>query len=348
MAPAGRGLPPLARLPVFLTLAGRRAIVAGGTPAAAWKVELLSAAGAAVDVFASEICDQISTLAAKPPGGAITILPRPLQADDVKDAALLVAACDNDKDAAAFARMARAAGVPVNVIDRPEFCDFSFGAIVNRSPLVIAISTDGAAPVFAQAIRSRLEAMIPAGFAQWLEAARRLRPRIKALDWTFGDRRQFWARFARAALARPDRGPLPAEVEAWIATTGKDVGNGAVTIVTLAANDADLLTLRAVRALQLADLVISDASISETVLDFARREATKLVLDDAKAPDELASSVISLVRQGKQVVLLQNAKTTGSGVTAAVIAACGREAIAIEAVGETMVDDVPLQPNRPA
>src|ERR1700758_1714020 len=128
MAPLAQGLPPLARLPVFLSLAGKRAIVAGGTQAAAWKVELLSAAGAAVDVFASEICDQIRTLAGKPPGGAITILARPLQADDVKGAALLVAACNNDEDAASFARLARAAGVPVNVIDRPEFCDFSFGA----------------------------------------------------------------------------------------------------------------------------------------------------------------------------------------------------------------------------
>jgi uroporphyrin-III C-methyltransferase / precorrin-2 dehydrogenase / sirohydrochlorin ferrochelatase len=345
MDPAPRSLPPLARLPVFLSLLGKRAIVAGGTQAAAWKVELLSAAGAAVDVFAAEICDQIRALAKKPPGGAITILKRPLQADDVNGAALLIAACDNDDDAAMFARLARAAGVPVNVIDRPEFCDFSFGAIVNRSPLVIGISTDGAAPVFAQAIRSRLEAMIPAGFAQWLEAARRLRPRIKALDWTFGDRRQFWARFARAALARPDRGPLPAEVEAWIAAVGKDAGHGAVTIVALTADDPDVLTLRAVRALQLADIVISDAAISEAVLDFARREAAKLVVDEAKTPDELATFVIGRAKEGKQVVLLRNATTASVDATNAVIAACARDAIPVEAVGETMVDDAPLQPD---
>ena len=80
-----------------------------------------------------------------------------------------------------FAAAARAAGVPVNVIDRPAFCDFSFGAIVNRSPLVIGISTDGASPVFGQAIRAKIEALIPRGFARWADAARNWRPRVQAL-----------------------------------------------------------------------------------------------------------------------------------------------------------------------
>ncbi len=93
---------------------------------------------------------------------------------DFADAAIAVGAFDDDAEAAAFAAAARAAGVPVNVIDKPAFCDFSFGAIVNRSPLVIGISTDGAAPVFAQAIRAKLEALLPNGFAAWASAARAL------------------------------------------------------------------------------------------------------------------------------------------------------------------------------
>ncbi len=98
----------------------------------------------------------------------------------------------------AFAAAARAAGVPVNVIDRPAFCDFSFGAIVNRSPLVIGISTDGAAPVFGQAIRAKIEALIPKGFARWAEAARAWRPRVQALALPFRGRRNFWERFTAA------------------------------------------------------------------------------------------------------------------------------------------------------
>ena len=100
-------------------------------------------------------------LAAAPPGGAIVIHERAWTAPDLSGAAIAVAECDNDDEAARFAAAARAAGVPVNVIDRPAFCDFAFGAIVNRSPLVIGISTDGAAPVFGQAIRAKIEALIP-------------------------------------------------------------------------------------------------------------------------------------------------------------------------------------------
>ena len=95
--------------------------------------------------------------------------------EDLTGAAVAVGAFEDDASAAAFAAAARAAGVPVNVIDKPAFCDFSFGAIVNRSPLVIGISTDGAAPVFAQAIRAKLEALLPQGFAGWAAAAGRWR-----------------------------------------------------------------------------------------------------------------------------------------------------------------------------
>src|SRR5262245_62233980 len=157
---------PLARLPVFLSLDGKRAVLAGGSPAAAWKAELLSASGARVEVYATDICEELQQLAADPPRGVIVINRRPWSADVLENAAVAVGAFENDEEAATFASAARAAGVPVNVIDKPAFCDFSFGAIVNRSPLVIGISTDGAAPVFAQAIRAKLEALLPKGFAE--------------------------------------------------------------------------------------------------------------------------------------------------------------------------------------
>src|SRR5262245_59808538 len=160
----------LARLPIFVALKGRRALVAGGTPAAAWKAELLSAAGAAVDVYAAEICDELLALASDAPDGAVTLHRRPWQPEDFSGAAIAVSACESDAEAARFADAARAVHVPVNVIDKPAFCDFSFGAVVNRSPLVIGISTDGAAPMFGQVIRAKFEAMIPRGFARWANA----------------------------------------------------------------------------------------------------------------------------------------------------------------------------------
>src|SRR5712671_1072446 len=206
----------LARLPIFLALAGKRAVVAGSGPAVAWKAELLSAAGAAVDVFAESPCEELRDLGSNPADwgtlaqharsapsplagegwgggwrGTIALHPRAWRAEDFPGAAVAVAGFDEEADAQAFAGAARAAGVPVNVIDKPAHCDFSFGAIVNRSPLVIGISTDGAAPVFGQAIRAKLAALLPRGFARWAEAARRWRPRVLALALSFRERRRF-------------------------------------------------------------------------------------------------------------------------------------------------------------
>src|SRR5690242_3651598 len=137
---------PLSRLPAFFALNGKRAVVAGGSAAATWKAELLSAAGAQVEVFALEPSEDMLALAVAPPHGAVVMQRRNWTADDFTGAAIAVGDCSNDQAAAQFAAAARSAGVPVNVIDRPAFCDFSFGAIVNRSPLVIGISTEGAAP----------------------------------------------------------------------------------------------------------------------------------------------------------------------------------------------------------
>src|SRR4029077_13642542 len=120
---------------------------------------------------------------------------REIEAADFANGALAIGAFEDDREAAAFAGLARAAGVPVNVIDKPAFCDFSFCAIVNRSPLVIGISTDGAAPVFGQAIRAKLEALIPRGFSRWADAARQWLPRVLALALSFRERRRFWENF---------------------------------------------------------------------------------------------------------------------------------------------------------
>src|SRR5260221_7204758 len=143
---------PLARLPVFFGLAGKRAVIAGGSPAAAWKAELLAAAGAKVEVFAPDASEELHAIATEQPRSdnsgnaiyAIVIQAPPWQAEDLAACAIAVGAFAADGEAAAFAAAARAPGVPGNVIDKPAFCDFSFGSIVNRSPLVIGISTDRA------------------------------------------------------------------------------------------------------------------------------------------------------------------------------------------------------------
>src|SRR4029453_12938323 len=207
----------LAGLPIFLALEGKRAMLGGGGPRAAWKAEVLSASGASVEVYASDPCEELVQLAASPPRSVIRIDRRSWAPRDLKGAAVAIGAFEDDEDAVAFASAARAAGVPVNVIDKPAFCDFAFGAIVNRSPLVIGISTDGAAPVFAQAIRAKIEALLPSGFANWAAAAARWRSAIKSSGLTFSGRRKFWQIFTAYAVANPQSEPAEGDLERFVA-----------------------------------------------------------------------------------------------------------------------------------
>jgi len=326
---------PLARLPVFFALTAKRAVIAGGSAAAAWKAELLAAAGAAVEIYAPDPSDEMLEIAAQ---ASITIHRRDIEAADFSDAALAVGAFEDDGAAAAFAAMARAAGVPVNVIDKPAFCDFSFGAIVNRSPLVIGISTDGAAPVFGQAIRAKLEALIPRGFARWAEAAREWRPRVQALALSFRERRRFWERFTVRAAAEPERVPASSDIDALMAETrGVACDVGSVVLVGAGPGDPELLTLRAVRALQSADVILIDDLVSPQVLDFARREAKKMMVGKtghgpACKQSEINDLMIKLARAGKSVVRLKGGDPMIFGRAGEEIAACRAANIPVEVV----------------
>jgi uroporphyrin-III C-methyltransferase/precorrin-2 dehydrogenase/sirohydrochlorin ferrochelatase len=329
----------LARLPVFFSLTGKRAVVAGGNSAAVWKAELLSAAGAAVEVYSEAPSEELRAAAAERPD-SIVLRERAWQAGDLGGAAIAVGSFESDADAKAFAEAARAAGVPVNVIDKPAFCDFSFGAIVNRSPLVIGISTDGAAPVFAQAIRAKLEALIPRGFARWAEAARRWRRTLQSSGLPFAARRRFWQIFTAHAVTHPDREPAPADLEAFMAATrgaGAAGEHGSVTLVGAGPGDPELLTLRAVRALQSADVILIDDLVAPGVLDFARREAKKMLVGKTGygpscKQEEINDLMISLARSGKRVVRLKGGDPLIFGRAAEEIAACRAAGIAVEVV----------------
>ncbi len=200
---------PLSRLPVFLSLEGKRGGVAAARLPATWKAELLSAAGARVEVFCEEPGDELRTLAGRAaprapfdhrPGLAAGRFRRCRRGDRRDDR--------RRRGRALLRRAARRAGVPVNVIDKPRLAISSFGAVVNRSPLVIGISTDGAAPVFAQAIRAKIEGLLPRGFARWAEAARRWRALVQATDLSARARRRVLAAVrGDRAMSNPERDP---------------------------------------------------------------------------------------------------------------------------------------------
>jgi uroporphyrin-III C-methyltransferase / precorrin-2 dehydrogenase / sirohydrochlorin ferrochelatase len=347
MSALARDVPPthsprmgtLARLPIFLALAGRRAVVAGDGAPAAWKAELLSAAGAEVDVFAERPCEELRAVAAQASRAAIRIRYRAWQASDLRGAALAVGWFDDDGQARRFAAAARTAGVPVNLIDKPAHCDFSFGAIVNRSPLVIGISTGGAAPVFGQAIRARLEAMLPRGFGCWAHAAQSWRRRVQSARLSLAARHRFWQAFARLALAHPTRAPAPSDFEALMSASGRDDAAeiGTLTLIGTGSGDPELLTLRAVRALQASDVVLIDDRVSPDIVDFARREARNMLVGNtAHGPSgtegDTHALAIALAKSGKRVAWLRGGAPVICGPAEGTIAACRAAGIAVEIV----------------
>jgi len=322
----------LARLPIFLALAGKRALVAGNGAPVAWKAELLAAAGADVAVFAERPCEELRTIAAKASRAAITLQPRAWRNEDFAGAAVAVGGFEDTAEAERFSGAARAAGVPVNVIDRPAYCDFSFGAIVNRSPLVIGISTDGAAPVFGQAIRAKLETMIPRGFARWADAALRWRQAVQSSGLSASGRRRFWQAFAAFALSNPQREPAPADFDALRRRAEDQAAAaeaGSITLVGTGPGDPELLTLRAVRALQSADIILIDDLLGPDILDVARREAKTVKIGKTDKQDEVAL-MIALAKAGRHVVRLKGAGSPTFGRDE--IAACRGVGLAVEVV----------------
>ncbi|MDQ0506946.1 siroheme synthase CysG [Xanthobacter agilis] len=327
---------PLARLPVFFGLKGRRVVVAGEGSAVAWKAELLCAAGARVEVFTPAPVPELESLTRAPPDGVLVLHPRDWRAEDLTGATLAVCAFPAEADAVRFADAARAAGVPVNAVDRPNVGDFTFGAIVNRSPLVVGISTDGAAPVFGQAVRAKIEALLPAGFSLWADAARAWRRSLSGLGLSAQARRAFWERFSAKALTEPNRVPEAADREALLAGAAR-VAGGSVVLVGAGPGDPELLTLKAVRALQSADVVLYDDLVSAAVLDFARREARKMLVGKTGygpscKQDDINAMMVTLAREGRRVVRLKGGEPMIFGRAGEEIAACRAAGIPVEVV----------------
>jgi uroporphyrin-III C-methyltransferase / precorrin-2 dehydrogenase / sirohydrochlorin ferrochelatase len=299
----------LATLPVFLKLDGQPVMLAGGD---AWKAELLAATGAVVHVYDRQPSEALLVLAAEKPERVLLHL-RPWSIHDFALKAIAVGAIADEAEAKAFRCAAKAAGVPVNVVDKPMFCDFSFGSIVNRSPLVIGISTDGAAPVFGQTVRMKIETLLPEGLARWAAAAKDWRRRIEPLALAFRLRRAFWERFSAMALASPGTAPDDADYSRILAhalANRAEASRGGVMIVGAGPGDPELLTLKAVRALQAADVVLYDDLVSDAVLSFARREARKIAVGKRAgrascSQRDICGEIARHVLDGKRVVRLK-------------------------------------------
>ncbi len=324
---------PLSLLPVFLDLRGKLVIVAGAPEAAAWKTELCAAAGANVHVYCLDLTDDLAALGANPPAGLITLFPRAWMPNDLDGAALAIGALEGD-EAEDFAIAAQSRGVPVNIVDNIALCTVGFGAIVNRSPVVIAISTDGAAPVLGQAIRARIETMLHPAIGLWAAAAKAIRGSIKARIPMGAARRAVWSRFAELAMAA--RQPPPENVIDDLSRSTPSAA-GSIVIVGAGPGDPELLTMKALRALQSADVILYDRLVAPEILELARREARRMLVGKqgggpACRQDDINQLMVALAKSGKRVIRLKGGDPTVFGRLAEELAAARADNIAVEVI----------------
>jgi uroporphyrin-III C-methyltransferase/precorrin-2 dehydrogenase/sirohydrochlorin ferrochelatase len=334
-------LAPLASVPVFLNVAGKRVVVAGEGAPVVWKAELMAAAGALVAVYAPHPDPELEALATAYPS-AVALIRRAWEPDDFDCAAVAIGDIADPDEAARFAASARAGGALVNVIDQPAFCAFQFGAIVNRSPVVIGISTDGAAPILAQAIRRRIEAVLPASLAAWAAAAKRFRDRLVSLLPGRAERRVFWERFVDEAFAGKTAHAGPENLERLARTVGASTApekarGGEVVLVGAGPGDPDLLTLKAVRELQAADVILYDRLVPDAVLELGRREARRIrVGKEGHGPscrqEDISALLVSLARDGRRVVRLKGGDPAIFARTGEEVAACRGAGIPVRIV----------------
>jgi uroporphyrin-III C-methyltransferase/precorrin-2 dehydrogenase/sirohydrochlorin ferrochelatase len=325
----------LACLPVFLSLPGKRVVLSGGSNALLWKAELCQAAGAELEIFGSAPCAGLVALANS--SARVTLVLRNIAPNDFHGAALAIAETKSDAEAAEFQSLARAAGVPVNVIDKPSFSDLQFGAIVDRSPLIIGISTNGGAPVLAQALRGRLEALLPRELKYWAQKAKAWRDTLQRFDIPPKMRRQFWELFSRRALSGR-HAPQERDLAALLAEAERSAPpEGSVALVGAGPGDPELLTLKAVRTLQSADVVLYDDLVAPAVVEMSRREAEKIYVGKrghkpSCRQDHIVSLMVSLASQGKRVVRLKGGDPMIFGRATEEISALRAEGIAAEIV----------------
>ena len=298
-------------LPVFLSVKDQFCVVVGGGEIATRKVSLMRRAGARVRVVSPMLCPNLARLHA---AGDIEHVARGYMDGDIDGAFLVIAATDNAEVNHRVAAAGRAANIPVNVVDHPEDGSFIMPSIIDRSPVIAAVSTGGASPVLARLIRSRLESMIPAGYGRLGELAGRFRERVKQRFADPADRRRFWDRVLQGSVAeRVFSGHMQeAEVlmERELGRDGLQHGMGEVYLVGGGPGDPDLLTFRALRLMQQADVVVYDRLVAKAVLDMTRSDAERIYVgkerdNHAMRQEEINQLLADLARQGKRVIRLK-------------------------------------------
>lgn len=297
--------------PIFLDLKNRRCLLVGGGDIATRKGRLLSKAGARLRIVAPEISAELRELAAQNNG---EIFEREYQTDDLNDCVIAIAATDNESLNEIISRAAQIKNLPVNVVDNPALCTYITPAIIDRSPLVIAVSSGGDAPVLARLVRAKLETLIPVNYGKLAQLASRWRDSVKARFSDGDSRRRFWEKVLQgpaAELALNGQADAAEKIIAEeISRDDQSINQGEVYLVGGGPGDPELLTLRALRLMQQADVVLYDRLISDGVMELVRRDAERIYVgkrrhEHAMAQENINQLLVDLAKQGKRVLRLK-------------------------------------------
>ncbi len=299
-------------LPIFLNVKGRSCLVVGGGEVAARKIALLRQAGGEVTVVAPELG---STLRESLSRQEIEYRAGHFEPDDLDGRHLVIAATNAGGVNAEVAAEAQRRRIPVNVVDQPQLCSFVVPSIIDRSPIVAAVSSGGAAPVLARLLRARLETLIPAAYGRLARLAAEFRPQVKDKFRHPPNRRLFWERvlqgpIAEMVFAGQEKAARDALETTLASESGEPTKMGEVYLVGGGPGDPDLLTFRALRLMQQADVVVYDRLVAKAVLDLVRRDAELLYVgkerDNHAMPQEDINKLLArLAKAGKRVVRLK-------------------------------------------
>ncbi len=295
-------------LPLVHKLQGRPVLVVGGGEVALRKARLLAEAGACLRVVAPDVRRELQAMA-----GEQGVFLRGYQSDDLQGVGLVIAATDDEPLNARISAEAQALGIPVNVVDAPALCSVIFPAIVDRSPLIVAVSSGGDAPVLARLIRAKIETWIPATYGQLANLGKRFRERVKQLFPDVQQRRVFWEDVFQGQIAESVFAGKLEEgerlLEARLAGAAPRA-LGEVYLVGAGPGDPDLLTFRALRLMQQADVVLYDRLVAPAIIDLCRRDAERIYVgkrraDHAVPQEQINQLLIDLAKQGKRVLRLK-------------------------------------------
>lgn len=298
-------------LPIFMKLRGRRCVVIGGGEVAARKVAMLLKADAEVEVVAPELHAELAALTA---AGSIRYLPSVFIPWQLDGACLVIAATDDESVNRDVSAQAQARGIPVNVVDAPALCTFTMPSIVDRSPVVIAISSSGVAPVLARMIRSRLETLIPAAYGRLAGLASEFRDAVKQRFATTQERRIFWENTLAGPVAElvfsGQEAAAREALQRQLDDPELQLVRGEVYLVGGGPGDPDLLTFRALRLMQQADVCVYDKLVSKEVMELVRRDAELIYVGKARdqhtlPQEEINQLLVRLAREGKRVLRLK-------------------------------------------